>query len=153
MCSRWLIWRRQADGQVPWSATIAAARCGSLPKGKPRVPNSRPARRRARPLPPGQTLFTPDASQGRQAAERQSAQPLLFLHQLPAWVAPILLALLLVVGLAVRGPGGAVAMCGVALVLCWLAAISWPRLAAGGRLGRALVIAAILAVAGWQATR
>jgi hypothetical protein len=117
------------------------------------MPSSRPARRRARPLPHGQTLFTASASQSRQAAERRSATPLLFLHQLPAWVAPILLALLLVVGLAVRGPGGAIALCGVALVLGWLAMISWPRLAAGGRLGRALVIAAVLAVAGWQATR
>lgn len=117
------------------------------------MPSSRPARRRARPLPPGQTLFTPDASSGRQAAERRSARPLLLLHQLPAWVAPILLALLLVLGLAVRGPGGAIALCGVALVLGWLAMISWPRLAASGRLGRALAIAAILAVAGWQATR
>jgi hypothetical protein len=139
-------------GQVAWSATIAAARCGSLLEGS-RVPSSRPARRQARPLPPGQTLFTPDASSGRQAAERRSATLLLYLHQLPAWVAPVLLAMLLVVGLAVRGPGGAVALCGVALVLGWLAMISWPRLAAGGRLGRVLVIAAMLAVAGWQATR
>ncbi len=113
----------------------------------------RPARRRVRPLPPGKTLLTPDASPAREAAERRSAAPLLYLHQMPAWVAPILLALLLVVGLAVRGPAGAVALAGVALVLCWLAAISWPRLAAAGRLGRAVVILGMLALAGWQATR
>jgi hypothetical protein len=109
--------------------------------------------RRARPLPPGQTLFTPAASPGRAAAEQRSAKPLLFLHQLPAWAAPVMLALLLVVGLAVRGPVGTVALCGVAVVLGWLAMISWPRLSASGRLGRAVVIAGLLALAGWQATR
>jgi len=117
------------------------------------VTSGRPARRRARPLPPGKTLFTPDAPPAREAAEKRSAAPLLYLHQLPVWVAPILLALLLVVGLAVRGPAGAVALVGVALVLGWLAMISWPRLAATGRLGRAVVIAGMLALAGWQATR
>jgi hypothetical protein len=114
-------------------------------------PSSR--RRRARPLPPGQSLFTPDASQTRAAAERRSAQPLLYLHQLPAWAAPVIAAVLLVVGLAVRGPVGALALVGVAAALGWLAAISWPRLAAAGRAGRVLAVAAMLGLAVWQALR
>jgi hypothetical protein len=113
-----------------------------------------PARRsRVRPLPRGTSLFTPAASPAREAAEKRSVQPLIFLHQLPVWVAPIVAAVLLVAGLAVRGPGGAVALVGVAAALGWLAAISWPRLSAGGRLGRLLAVAAMLGLAVWQATR
>ena len=114
---------------------------------------NRPSRRRARPLPKGDTLFTPNASAARQATERRSAKPLLYLHQLPVWIAPLLMVALLITGLAVRGPGGAVALCGVAAVLGWLAALSWPRLSAAGRLGRLLAVAVVLGVAAFQATR
>jgi len=117
------------------------------------VSTNRSGRRRVRPLPKGTSLFTPNASPGRQAFERYSARTLLFLHQLPAWVQPVLLAVLLVVGLAVRGPGGAIALCVVAAVLGWFAAVSWPRLSSGGRAGRLLTVAAILAFAGYQAIR
>jgi len=110
-------------------------------------------RRQARPLPPGQSLFTRDASPRRAATEQRSAQALLYLHQLPAWVPPVVAAVLLLVGLAVRGPGGAVALIGVAAALGWLAAVSWPRLSAGGRLARLLAVAAMLGLAAWQALR
>jgi hypothetical protein len=63
------------------------------------------------------------------------------------------LAVLLVTGLAVKGPGGAVALCAVAAVLGWLASVSWPRLESTGRAGRVLVIAIVLAIAAYQATR
>jgi hypothetical protein len=115
--------------------------------------SNRPTRQRVRPLPKGDSLYTPSASPARQAAERRSAKPLLFLHQLPTWVAPLVLVALLITGLAVRGPRGAVALCGVAAVLGWLATLSWPRLSANGRLGRILAIAVVLAVAGYQAAR
>jgi hypothetical protein len=85
--------------------------------------------------------------------ERRSATPLLFLHQLPAWVAPVLLAGLLVAGLAIRGPAGAIALCGVAAVLGWLASTSWLRLSAAGRAGRLLAVAVVLGLAAYQATR
>jgi hypothetical protein len=104
-------------------------------------------------LPKGSTLFTPNASPARQATERRSARPLLYLHQLPTWVPPVVLAVLLIVGLAVKGPGGAVALCAVAAVLGWLASMSWPRLSAGGRAGRVLAVAVVLAIAAYQATR
>ena len=86
---------------------------------------------RARPLPRGNTLYTPGASSARQATERRSARPLIYLHQLPRWVAPLLLVVFLIAGLALRGLAGAVALCVVAAVLAWLAALSWPRLTAG----------------------
>ena len=98
-------------------------------------------------------MFTPEASAARAAAERRSARPLLLLHQLPAWVAPVAAAVLLVAGLAMRGPAGAVALVGVAAALGWLASMSWPRLSVGGRLGRLVVVAAMLGLAAWQATR
>ena len=115
---------------------------------------SRPSRQqRIRPLPKGSTLYTPGASPARQAAERRSAKPLMLLYQLPAWVAPMALVVLLIVGLAIRGPAGAGALCGVAAVLGWLATLSWPSLSAGGRLGRVLAVLAMLALAGYQASR
>jgi hypothetical protein len=98
-------------------------------------------------------LYTPGASPARQAAERRSARPLIYLHQLPPWVAPLLLVVFLIAGLALRGPAGAVALCLVAAVLAWLASLSWPRLSAVGRLGRVLAVAFMLVLAGYQASR
>jgi hypothetical protein len=115
--------------------------------------SNRPSRQRIRPLPKGDTLYTPGASPARQATERRSAKPLLFLHQLPTWVAPLVLVVLLVGGLAIRGPAGAACLCGVAAVLGWLATLSWPRLSASGKLGRVLAVAVVLAVAGYLASR
>jgi hypothetical protein len=106
-----------------------------------------------RPLPKGTSLYTPGASPGRQATERRSAKALIFLHQLPTWVLPLVTVALLIAGLAVKGPGGAVALGGLALVLGWLAAISWPRLSANSRLGRILGVVAVLFLAGLQAIR
>jgi hypothetical protein len=117
------------------------------------VSTSRPGRQRVRPLPKGSSLLTPHASSSRQAIERRSAGPLLYLHQLPRWLPPAVMVILLVVGLAVKGPVGAVALVAVAAVLGWLAAVSWPRLAASGRAGRVLAVAVVLAVACYQATR
>jgi len=104
-----------------------------------------PSSRRPRPLPQGRTLFTPGASQSRQSLEHRSATSLLWLHQLPSWVLPVLAVALLVAGFAIKGWGGAIAFCGLAVVLAWLAAISWPRLSASGRLLRLVVVGAVLA--------
>jgi hypothetical protein len=79
--------------------------------------------------------------------ERRSAPALLWLHQLPVWLPPMLAAALLVTGLAVPGIGGAVALCAVAAGLAWLAALSWPRLSPAGRALRVCVVIAVLAVA------
>jgi hypothetical protein len=107
-----------------------------------------PNRRRPKPLPPGDKLFTPGSSPARQAIERRSAAALLMLHQMPVWLAPVVLVALLVTGLAVRTWPGAIALCGVAAILGWLAALSWPRLNSQGRLLRLAVIAAVLVAAG-----
>jgi hypothetical protein len=85
--------------------------------------------------------------------QRRSALPLAYLHHLPTWLAPAVLALLLVAGLALKGWPGTVALCIVAAFLGWLAFLSWPALAARGRLGRVATIAGLLVVAALQATR
>jgi len=116
-----------------------------------RPPSSRkPSSARRPPAGPG-----PDRqpSAARRSAERRSAAPLFYLRQLPSWVPPIVLAALLVAGLAVRGWAGAAALLVVAAFLCWLAFLSWPRLTVIGKLGRAAAIALVLALAVVQASR
>ncbi len=115
-----------------------AARARQAGPGRSRPP---------RPLPQGDTLFTPDATPTRASVEQGSATPLLWLHQLPAWLLPVLAVALLVTGLAVRGWAGAAALCGLAAVLGWLAAVSWPRLSGQGRLLRVVTVGLILAAA------
>lgn len=120
----------------------------SQPKAsQPKAARSGRGPSRPRPLSAGNTLLTPEASASRQSLERRSATSLLWLHQLPRWVPPALLAVLLITGLAVRGPVGALALAGVAVVLLWLAAISWPRVNAAGRVLRVLAIAVVLGAA------
>ena len=116
-------------------------------------PTGRPQRGKARPLPPGNTFYTPQASQARSSLERSSARPLMLLHQLPVWLVPIVLAGLLVTGLAVPGWIGAVALVLLAAVLGWLAALSWPRLGTGPRLQRVAAVVVVLVLAGIQAVR
>lgn len=79
--------------------------------------------------------------------EQRSAAPLLWLHQLPAWLLPLLAVGLLIAGLAAGGWGGAAALAGLAAVLGWLAALSWPRLSGQGRLLRVISVGCVLLVA------
>lgn len=117
---------------------MSSNRTGQARKGRARGP---------RPLPKGNALFTPGASPARQALEHRSATSLLWLHQLPTWLAPVLAAGLLVAGLTIGSVGGAIALVGLAVVLGWLAAVSWPRLSVQGRLLRVVMIGGVLAIA------
>jgi hypothetical protein len=85
--------------------------------------------------------------------ERRSAAPLLFLRQLPAWLIPVLFAVLVFGGLIVRGPAGAVLLLLAAIFLGWLAAVSWPRLTPLGRAGRSAIVALVLVGAVIEALR
>jgi hypothetical protein len=101
----------------------------------------------------GGPLYTPGASGTRRALERASAHYVAYLRQLPRWLLPTLTAALLVLGLAVRGWPGAIALVLVAAFLSWLAALSWPALPARSRLLRVATVACLLAVAVLQAVR
>jgi hypothetical protein len=117
------------------------------------VSTNRPSRGQRRPLPGGETLYTPGASGARRSVERRSAASLAYLHQLPALVPPLVLGAVLVTGLAVRGWIGAAALCVLAAVLGWLAFVSWPGLSGRGRAGRAAAVVCVLALAVLQGTR
>jgi hypothetical protein len=112
-----------------------------------------PQRGKGRPLPRGDSLYTPGASDARRRMEQSSARPLVWLHQQPAWFPPVLVAVLLIIGLAVPGWLGAAALVLVAAFLGWLASLSWPRASPSGRLLRLAAVAAVLVVAVIQATR
>jgi hypothetical protein len=90
---------------------------------------------------------------GRDAAQKRSAVPLAYLRQLPSWTIPVLSAVLLVAGLAIKGPVGAAALVLLLVFLGWLAYISWPKLDPAGRLLRVIILAGGLALAVWQALR
>jgi len=136
----------QAQGKAQRQSRPSQAR------GQRRGPQARRGAQGFRPQ-PGDTFYTPGASRTRQNVEQRSAAPLLFLRQLPPWLLPLVLVVLLIVGLAVGGLGGGIALVGVALVLAWLGALSWPKLSPAGRAGRALVIALVLVAAVVEAVR
>ncbi|CAL9411148.1 hypothetical protein SUDANB121_01672 [Nocardiopsis dassonvillei] len=102
-----------------------------------------------RPLPPGDSLYTPGAGPVRRAVERRSAVPLVWLHRSPRWLTPLLLGVLFVAGLLAPGLAGALCLLPVALFLAWLAFLAWPSLDSRQRAPRVLVVAviAVLAVA------
>ncbi|MFI7700084.1 DUF6703 family protein [Nonomuraea sp. NPDC049480] len=90
-----------------------------------------------RPLPEGERFFTPGATGLRKAVEQRSAVPLTYLStQLPRWVPPVVLVVLLLAGFAVANPLGGVAALVVLAFVGWLAYLSWPSLRPGAKLLR-----------------
>jgi hypothetical protein len=131
--------------------TRAAAR----PRSGGQRPRGNPTARPDLPGGAGPAIrpITPGASETRQAVERASARPLIFLQQLPRWVPPIAVLALLITGLAVPGWIGAVAFVLVAAFLAWLGYLSWPTITASGRLLRIAAVAGLLVAAALQAVR
>ena len=82
----------------------------------------------------------------KSALRRQSAVFLLYVHQMPRWVPLLVLPALLIAGLAVHGPLGAVALILLALII-WFMFLSTPARNPGHRLLRLLVPLVIVAVA------
>lgn len=100
-----------------------------------------------RPLPQGETFFTPGATGMRRRVELRSAAPLVFLHGLPRWLLPVVLLAALITGFTVPGWIGGAALAAVAVFLGWFSYLSWPSLANSARLLRGATIAAVLAIA------
>ncbi len=95
---------------------------------------------RSRPLPKGDSFFTPGAGQLRRAIERRSAVPLVWLHNAPRWLLPATMALAFVGGLLLSGVAGAVLLVVLAAFFGWLAYLAWPNLRRGERTMRVLVV-------------
>ncbi|GGS48171.1 hypothetical protein GCM10010156_03670 [Planobispora rosea] len=102
---------------------------------------------RRRPLPAGEQFFTPDATGLRKRIERLSATPMVFLFQLPRWIVPVVLVILLLAGFAVPSFWGGLAALVVAAFVGWLAYMSWPSLAAKGRILRVALLTFLLLLA------
>lgn len=100
-----------------------------------------------RPLPKGDTLYTPGGGKVRRSVERRSAVLLVFLHQTPRWVVPLLIAALFLAGVFVPGVAGAALLVLLAVFLGWLSYLSWPALSGNGRLVRGLTVLAVLGLA------
>ncbi|GAA3034137.1 DUF6703 family protein [Streptosporangium longisporum] len=107
---------------------------------------SRPQRGR-RPLPAGEQFFTPGATGLRRKVEQRSAAPLVFLFQLPRWIAPVVLVVLMLAGFAVSSFWGGVAVLPVIGFVGWLAYMSWPSLGNGGRLLRVALLTFLILLA------
>ncbi|GIH81226.1 DUF6703 family protein [Planobispora longispora] len=107
----------------------------------PRRPSAR------RPLPPGEQFFTPGATGLRQKIERLSAAPMVFLFQLPRWIVPAVLVILLLAGFALPSFWGGLAALVVAAFVVWLAYMSWPSLSFKGRILRVALLTFLLLLA------
>ncbi len=75
------------------------------------------------------------------------------MNRLPRWLVPVVLAILLVAGLAISGPIGAMLLFLLGLFLGWLVFVSWPALPTTTRIIRLVVVVGIFGVAVLQATR
>ncbi|MFI6926703.1 DUF6703 family protein [Nonomuraea spiralis] len=106
------------------------------------------ASKNKRPLPQGEQFFTPGASGLRKAVEQRSAVPMTFLFtQVPKWVAPAVLVILLLAGFALANWVGGVAALAVLAFVGWLAHLSWPSLGLGGRLLRVAMLVFLVILA------
>jgi hypothetical protein len=76
-----------------------------------------------------------------------------YLRQMPGWTVPLLLAGLLVAGLALRGWAGAAVLGVLAVFIGWLGYLSWPVLTPAARVVRVLMFAGPLLIAALQAGR
>ncbi|MCD0451120.1 hypothetical protein LO762_18225 [Actinocorallia sp. API 0066] len=89
----------------------------------------------------------------RDLVERHSATTVVFLHRLPGWVLPLVVAVLMLVGLFVHSWVGALALVALALFLGWFAYLSWPGLPWSGRLLRVGAVVLLLLFALGDITR
>ena len=75
---------------------------------------------------------------------RNSAGPLIILHRLPTFLVAVVLAVVLVAGLALPWAWAGVLLLVLAVFLGWLLALSWPILNWSGRIIRGLAVLSLL---------
>lgn len=117
------------------------------PVATPRRTPTAPAPRR--PVPSG-VWTTPGAGPLRRSIERRSAVLLVFLHQAPRWGILLVVGGLLLLGLALSGPIGFVALLIIAGLMSWLTYLAWPQQTSAQRLVRTLACLAVAGGAFWQ---
>lgn len=132
--------RRPSSRKPSRRRAVRRAEAPSRPAGSDRPGTRRPV-----------TPQTRRTTRGR--FEALSARPLVLMSRLPRWLVPVMLAILLVAGLAISGPLGAILLAVLALFLGWLVFVSWPVLPATTRVIRLVVVVGILGVAVLQVTR
>lgn len=113
----------------------------------PEHEDERPRSGKERPLPRGDSLFTPGAGRLRREVERRSAVPLVWLHQRPRWIPPVVLGALFIAGLMAPGWLGALCLLLVAVFFLWLAFLTWPSLNRQQRVPRVLMLLVVLVLA------
>jgi len=111
-----------------------------------RRPQKRPAKSGHRNPAAAAAPVTP-ASPWRRALERWSAVPLLVLHKMPTWLVPVVLAVLLLAGLAAPWAWAGVFLLVVGVFLGWLLLLSWPITSGSGRLLRLVAVVAVFGAA------
>lgn len=123
-------------------------------------PGKRHSSRRARSRPPAgrpgqpsrgtrgaQPLLTPkDVAPVRHVVERRGAIWLLYLSRMPRWALAVLAAALFLAGVLAPGVPGAVATALLAVLLAWLAYVTWPTVSSAGRGMRVLVVAVLVMI-------
>ncbi len=120
-----------------------------MPESK-RHPARRPQKRTAKTghrNPAVAAVPVTSASPSRRVLERWSAVPLLILHRMPTWLVPVLLAVLLLVGLAAPWAWAGVFLLVVGVFLGWLLLLSWPITPGSGRLIRLVAVVAVFGAA------
>lgn len=90
---------------------------------------------------------TAGASSLRQAVERRSAVPLLYLRGLPRFAPAGGIVALAAAGVLLPAPFGALALLIVAAFLAWLVYLSWPAIDSTARTLRTVVIAVLVLAA------
>lgn len=84
----------------------------------------------------------------RKWLEAVSAPLLTRLHLMPRWIFPVITTAVLLLGLFISGPIGALFLILLLFLLSWLLALSWPVISNSSKLIR-LIAVGLLAIAAW----
>lgn len=124
-----------------------------MPQSK-RHPARRPQQRPARPSHrnPAKAAAAAEPARApstgwRRSLEKVSVGPLVVMNSLPGWVVPVLLAVLLVAGLALPFAWAGLLLLVPTVFLGWLLLLSWPVIKPGGRLLRLIAVMVLLGAA------
>ena len=114
---------------------------GHRPAPQPAPSAATPAGGRTKPAGPARPSIP--ATSARARFENASRPLVLRMQLLPAFLIPMLLAVLLFLGLVIQQPWAGALLVVIAVFLTWLTALSWPAISTGSRLLRVVVDLAV----------